>query len=76
MFQAAGAGGRSRKWRAHQRRSGQGVGLAQGSHARGPRPALTFTAGKPHPVDCWYYAVLKQGKFTTPYGLKDFCAAK
>ena len=25
----------------------------------GLAPPLTFTAGKPHPVDCWYYALLE-----------------
>ncbi len=41
----------------------------------GLAPNLTYTAGKPHPVDCWYYALLKNGKYSTPYGLKTFCAS-
>jgi hypothetical protein len=39
-------------------------------------PPLTFTTGKPHPVGCWCYAVLKDDKFATPYCLKDYCTAK
>ncbi len=41
----------------------------------GLAPKLTYTAGKPHPVDCWYYALLKDGKYSTPHGLKTFCAS-
>ena len=41
----------------------------------GLAPNLTYTAGKPHPVDCWYYALLKDGKYSTPHGLKTFCAS-
>ncbi len=40
----------------------------------GLAPPLSYKAGDPHPVDCWYYALLKNGKFSTPYGLKYFCA--
>jgi branched-chain amino acid transport system substrate-binding protein len=54
----------------------KGLDSFHGQTLEGLAPPLTYTAGKPHPVDCWYYAVLKDGKFTTPYGLKDFCAAK
>ncbi len=54
----------------------KGLDSLKGNTLDGLAPPLTYTAGKPHPVDCWYYAVLKDGKFTTPFGLKDFCAAK
>ena len=54
----------------------KGLDSLKGDTLDGLAPPLTYTAGKPHPVDCWYYAVLKDGKFTTPYGFKDFCAAK
>ena len=41
----------------------------------GMAPPLTFKTGVPNPVDCWQgYAVLKNGKFSTPYGLKSICA--
>ena len=54
----------------------KGLDSLKGDTLDGLAPPLTYAAGKPHPVDCWYYAVLKDGKFTTPYGFKDFCAAK
>ncbi len=54
----------------------KGLDSLHGSTLDGLAPPLTYTAGKPHPVDCWYYALLKDGKYSTPYGLKDFCAAK
>ena len=53
--------------------AGQGAGLLERQHLGGLAPPLTFTAGKPHPVDCWYYALLKNGKYSTPYGLKPVC---
>jgi branched-chain amino acid transport system substrate-binding protein len=41
----------------------------------GMAPPLTFKTGVPNPIDCWQgYAVLKNGKFSTPYGLKATCA--
>lgn len=41
----------------------------------GMAPPLTFKTGVPNPIDCWQgYAVLKNGKFSTPYGLKPSCA--
>jgi branched-chain amino acid transport system substrate-binding protein len=39
----------------------------------GLAPPLTFTKGKPTPVDCWYWISIKKGKFTTPYGTKPVC---
>jgi branched-chain amino acid transport system substrate-binding protein len=52
----------------------KGLDSLKGTTLGGLAPALTFTAGKPHPVDCWYYALLKKGKYTTPLGLKPTCA--
>ncbi len=51
----------------------KGLDSLNGNTLGGLAPALTFTAGKPHPVDCWYYALLKDGKYSTPYGLKPVC---
>jgi branched-chain amino acid transport system substrate-binding protein len=53
----------------------KGLDSFKGQTLDGLAPPLTYTAGKPHPVDCWYYALLKDGKYSTPYGLKDFCAS-
>jgi branched-chain amino acid transport system substrate-binding protein len=52
----------------------KGLDSLHGDTLGGLAPALTFTAGKPHPVDCWYYALLKGGKYSTPFGLKPTCS--
>lgn len=39
----------------------------------GMAPPLTFTQGKPNSVKCWFWMRTKNGKFTTPYGLKPAC---
>jgi branched-chain amino acid transport system substrate-binding protein len=39
----------------------------------GMAPPLTFTAGKPSPVDCWYWIGIHNHKFTMPYGTAPFC---
>jgi branched-chain amino acid transport system substrate-binding protein len=54
----------------------KGLDSLHGTTLDGLAPPLTYKAGQPNPVHCWYYAELKNGKFTTPYGLKDFCAKK
>ena len=41
----------------------------------GLTPPLTYARGKPHPVNCWFYLRVQNGKFTTPYGLKAVCHA-
>jgi branched-chain amino acid transport system substrate-binding protein len=51
----------------------KGLDSLNGATLGGFAPPLTFTAGKPHPVDCWYWAVLKAGKYSTPFGLKPSC---
>ena len=74
MFQAAATAG-------HLGASGaatsaqliKGLDSLHGNTLGGLAPPLTFTAGKPHPVDCWYYALLKNGKYSTPFGLKPVC---
>jgi branched-chain amino acid transport system substrate-binding protein len=52
----------------------KGLDSLHGATLGGLAPPLTFTAGKPHPVDCWYYALLKDGKYSTPFGLKPVCS--
>jgi len=54
----------------------KGLDSLHGTTLDGLAPPLNFTAGKPHPVDCWYYALLKNGKYSTPLGLKPSCAPK
>ena len=74
MFQAAATAG-------HLGASGaatsaqliKGLDSLHGNTLGGLAPPLTFKAGKPHPVDCWYYALLKNGKYSTPFGLKPVC---
>ena len=34
----------------------KGLDSLNGDTLDGLAPPLTYTAGKPHPVDCWYYA--------------------
>ena len=75
MFQAAATAG-------HLGASGaptsaqliKGLDSLHGNTLGGLAPPLTFKAGKPHPVDCWYYALLKNGKYSTPFGLKPVCS--
>jgi branched-chain amino acid transport system substrate-binding protein len=52
----------------------KGLDSLHGTTLGGLAPPLTFTAGKPHPVDCWYYALLKDGKYSTPFGLNPVCS--
>jgi branched-chain amino acid transport system substrate-binding protein len=51
-----------------------GLDSLNGTTLGGLVPPLHFVAGKPHPIDCWYWAVLKNGKYSTPLGLKPACA--
>jgi branched-chain amino acid transport system substrate-binding protein len=39
----------------------------------GMAPPLTFTAGQPHPADCWFTYALKNGKFSLPNGTSTTC---
>ena len=41
--------------------------------AGGLSPGVTFTQGKPETNSCFYYAGMKNGKFSLPYGLKVSC---
>jgi branched-chain amino acid transport system substrate-binding protein len=39
----------------------------------GMTPPLTYKRGAPTPINCWYWIATKNGKFTTPTGLKPVC---
>lgn len=51
----------------------KGLYALKGDTLGGLAPPLTFTKGKPTPVDCWYWIRVQKGKFTTPYGTKAVC---
>jgi hypothetical protein len=36
-------------------------------------PTETFVAGKPQQNKCWFWASIKNKKFTMPYGTKVAC---
>jgi branched-chain amino acid transport system substrate-binding protein len=75
MFQAAAAAGHlGVKGAATSAELIKGLDSLHGDTLGGLAPPLTFTAGKPHPVDCWYYALLKNGKYSTPFGLNPVCS--
>ncbi len=74
MFQAAAAAGKlGVSGNPTSAELVKGLDSLSGNTLGGLAPPLTFTAGKPHPVDCWYYALLKDGKYSTPFGLKPVC---
>jgi branched-chain amino acid transport system substrate-binding protein len=50
-----------------------GLYALHGETLGGLAPPLTFKKGQPNPVHCWYWVATKNGKFTTPYGLKPDC---
>jgi len=52
-----------------------GLNSLEGTTLNGMAPKLQFAEGQPHPVNCWYWTVIKNGKFTTPYGLGPTCIA-
>ncbi len=52
-----------------------GLYSLHGETLGGLAPPLTYKKGVPNPVDCWYWIATKNGKFTTPYGLKPVCPA-
>jgi branched-chain amino acid transport system substrate-binding protein len=51
----------------------QGLNSLKGDTLDGTAPPLTFTAGQPHPVDCWFTALMKDGKASLPNGLQTTC---
>jgi branched-chain amino acid transport system substrate-binding protein len=55
----------------------KGLYALHGTTLNGLAPPLTFVKGQPNPVDCWAnYVLLKNGKFTTPWGTNTVCAQK
>jgi branched-chain amino acid transport system substrate-binding protein len=52
-----------------------GLTALKGETLGGLAAPLTFAAGKAHPVHCWFYSVLKGGKYSTPYGTSPVCPA-
>jgi branched-chain amino acid transport system substrate-binding protein len=54
----------------------KGLHSFKGETLGGMAPPLTFTAGKPNLVDCWFWMTTANGKFTEKYGLQPACATK
>jgi branched-chain amino acid transport system substrate-binding protein len=50
-----------------------GLDSLKGDTLGGMAPSLTFTAGQPHPVDCWFTFALKHGTFSLPNGTSTTC---
>jgi branched-chain amino acid transport system substrate-binding protein len=51
----------------------KGLSKLKGDTLGGIAPPLTFPAGKPHPIDCWFVSALHNGKFSLPNGTKAQC---
>ena len=51
----------------------QGLTSLKGDTLDGMAPPLTFKAGQPHPVDCWFEALMKDGKASLPIGTQTVC---
>ena len=50
-----------------------GLNSLKGDTLDGTAPPLTFTAGQPHPVECWFEALMKDGKSMLPIGTQTVC---
>ncbi len=50
-----------------------GLESLKGDTLDGWAPPLTFAAGQPHPVHCWFTANAKNGQFGLPLGTKTTC---
>ena len=50
-----------------------GLNSLKGDSLNGMAPPLTFTAGKPHPLDCWFTTRLKNGVPSLVNGGKVTC---
>lgn len=46
----------------------------KGDTLDGWAPPLTYAAGQPHPISCWFTAQVKNGQFLLPNGTKVSCA--
>jgi len=51
----------------------KGLHALHGDTLGGMTPPLTFKAGQPNPVHCWFWIRTQHGKFTTPYGTSATC---
>jgi branched-chain amino acid transport system substrate-binding protein len=51
-----------------------GLYSLHGETLNGLTPPLTFAQGKPHSVPCWFYTVIHNHQFTTPYGSGSYCS--
>ncbi len=50
-----------------------GLQSLKGDTLQGMAPPLTFAAGKPHPVHCWFSFSLQNGTFGLPKGTNTTC---
>jgi branched-chain amino acid transport system substrate-binding protein len=50
-----------------------GLNAVKGETLGGLAPSLTFTAGQPHPIHCWFTFALKNGTFSLPNGTTATC---
>ncbi len=50
-----------------------GLYSLHGATLGGLTPPLTYHRGQGHPINCWFYLRVQNGKFTTPYGLTPVC---
>ena len=51
----------------------KGLESLHGDTLDGMAPSLTFTAGQPHPIHCWFEALMKNGKASLPNGTATTC---
>ena len=51
----------------------KGLESLHGDTLGGMAPPLTFPAGQPHPIDCWFEAQMGNGKGTLPIGTQTQC---
>ena len=51
----------------------QGLYALHGETLDGLVPPLTYTAGQPTQINCWFYLGITNGQFTTPDGLTPSC---
>jgi branched-chain amino acid transport system substrate-binding protein len=52
-----------------------GLYALQGDTLGGLAPPLTFHQGQPTSVNCWFYSVINNHQFTSPYGTAPTCAS-
>jgi branched-chain amino acid transport system substrate-binding protein len=51
-----------------------GLNMFKGETLGGMSPPITWTAGTPHAVDCWFYVGASNGTWTLPDGTSSTCA--